>query len=58
MQLLADLFERQCRLDLGAQLACFDQPAERRQYPPVDVGVEGLARDAPPELRGRNGGDC
>jgi hypothetical protein len=35
----AHLLEWQYRLDLGAQLPLVDQPADRVQHLPVDVGV-------------------
>ena len=37
---------------LGAQLARFDQPADRLQYLPVDVGVERFTLDAAPQVGG------
>lgn len=52
LQGLANLLEGQHRLDLGAQLARFDQPADRLQHLPVDVGVERLTLDAAPQVGG------
>src|SRR5580765_3078384 len=52
LQRLTHLRERQYRLDLRAQAAFLDQPADRFQPLAVDVGVERFARDAPTELRG------
>ena len=48
----AHLLEWQYRLDLGAQPALVDQPTDRVQPLPVDVGVERLAGDAPSQLVG------
>ena len=52
LQGLANLLEGQHRLDLGAQLARFDQPADRLQHLPVDVGVERLTLDAASQVGG------
>jgi hypothetical protein len=53
LQRLAHLLERQYRLDLWAQPVRLDQPADRLQHLPGDVGVERLGHDATPQLGGR-----
>ena len=55
LQRLAHLLEGNDRLDLGAQLACVDQPAERFQPLPGDFHAERVALDAPLELSGLRG---